>query len=72
LILLFFSQPVNLTQQWGAPKTCGYVIITASRGYLFRKMHESIPGFQGFLNKQPLSAYRYPHILGAPVKGIPI
>gem|GEM_PF-5966349 len=27
---------------------------------------ESIPAFQGFLNKQPLSAYRYPYIFGAP------
>ena|GEM_PF-5966354 len=28
----------------GAPKTCEYVIINASRGYLFRKTHESILG----------------------------
>lgn len=39
------------------------MIIFATKGYMFRKMHESIlellepiPGFQGFLNKQPLSA----------------
>ncbi|MFH2130427.1 MAG: hypothetical protein ABIK68_08640, partial [bacterium] len=38
---------VYIPVEWGAPKTCGYVIITASRGYLFRKTHESILGAPG-------------------------
>ncbi|MFH2130596.1 MAG: hypothetical protein ABIK68_09510, partial [bacterium] len=33
--------------KWGAPKTCGYGIITASSGFLFRKTHESILGAPG-------------------------
>ncbi|MBU2645621.1 hypothetical protein KKI24_13010, partial [bacterium] len=58
----------TLCRKMAAPKTCGVMIITASRGYLFIKTHESILGTPG---TDPWNSWNRSLELLEPILGTP-